>query len=298
MTEIIIHQPPALKTIKSYKNIIPTIILGICVFALAYYLGKTQKFSNDWDNCFRPGAQYLITGKNPNDLENCHWVPWSLLPLVTIAFLPADVGRAILASVAVVTYFLVAKKMGASLLVAALMVANPLYLFHNILNPNIDWLVAIGYVLPPQIGLFFSLTKPQLGIGLIVYWLVEAYREGGMRRIISTFLPVTLLFLATTIIYGPYFFQYGKLLDDPPGWNLSFWPYSILVGLPLLVWSVVKRQSQGAILGGPFFSPYMGYYSWPIAFLGLLPRHQMIALAISVSTFILLVLAGIIIKMI
>ena len=281
-----------MKTSKSYLEFIPPIILGVFIFALAYYLGLHQSTDKDWDDCFRPGAQLLVTGGNPHDLEGCHYMSWALLPLVPIAFLPVAIGRAALSTISLMTYFLVAKKMGASMPVAALMVANPFYLIHNIYDPNIDWLVAIGYVLPPQIGLFFCLTKPQLSIGLVLLWLIEAYQQGGMRRVLSTFLPVTLVFGLTMLIYGPYFLHFNQLLTNP-GWNLTFWPYSILVGLLLLVYGLVKRHSGAAILAGPFFSPYMGYYSWPIALLGLLPRRQVIAAVISVAIFVIIILAGI-----
>jgi hypothetical protein len=276
---------------KIIKIILP-IFLGISVFILSYYLGINHDGHRDWDDCLRPGAQLLISGRNPHTLENCNWMTWTLLPFIPIAFLPENIGRALLSSVAIVTFYLVSRKMGASPLVAILMVVNPFYYIHTIRDPNVDWLVAIGYILPPQIGLIFCLTKPQLSIGMVLFWLIEAYRLGGFRRVLITFLPVTLFFGLTIIIYGPYFIAFKQLLNHPV-WNLSFWPYSLLVGFPLLTRSLFKRDKGYAILSGPFFSPYVGNYSWPIALLGLLPRRQVFAAVITIFIYVVVILVAI-----
>ena len=281
-----------IKILKSwnYSKFIFPVILGIFFFFLAYYLHQPYHTFKDWDDCFRPGTLYLIAGRNPHTIQNCNFMTWALFPLVPIALLPPIIGRALLSSIAIVSYFLVARKMGASLLVAIVMVLNPLYFIHNIIDPNVDWLIAIGYILPPQIGLFFCLIKPQLSIGLILFWLVEAYMSGGIKRVLHIFSPAVGLFGLTLIIYGPYFLTFSELLHNP-GWNLSFWPYSIVIGIVMLILSFKKHNSGNAIISGPFFSPYMGYYSWPIAVLGLLPHRKIIAVSITILTFIILVLA-------
>src|SRR5690606_38971700 len=67
---------------------------------------------------------------------------------------------------------------------------------------NIDWLPLVGFVLPPQIGLFFILIKPQMGLAVALFWLVEAWREGGLREVIRVFGPVGAALALSLALYG------------------------------------------------------------------------------------------------
>jgi hypothetical protein len=68
-------------------------------------------------------------------------------------------------------------------------------------------------------------------------------------------------------------------------WNQSLWPYSIPIGIGLLLTALRIKDHRIAILSGPFLAPYVGNSTWGTILLGLsgLPLEQSL---ISISTWI------------
>jgi len=164
-------------------------LLAIVVIVLVGAMSLVLPPAVDWHSVFRPAARRLLSGQSPYEVEGFFNAPWALLPLIPLALVPENIGRAMLALLNLVIFGHVARRMGAKLLAISFLLVSPPVL-HGILNGNLDWLVALGFVLPPQIGLFFIIIKPQVGIGVGLYWLVEAWRAGGWQRVLRTFRPV------------------------------------------------------------------------------------------------------------
>jgi hypothetical protein len=59
---------------------------------------------------------------------------------------------------------------------------------------NINAFVMLGFILPPQWGLFLVTLKPQIGGGISIYWLVDAWRKGRFKEVARVFLPVMSFF--------------------------------------------------------------------------------------------------------
>mgnify|MGYP007001833934 FL=1 len=156
--------------------------------------------------------------------------------------------------------------------------------FFNILNINLDIFVALGFLLPPRWGLCLVLLKPQLGIGIGIYWFIMAFKSGGLKRVASTFAPASLLFIASLLIYGNYIQKSAELLN----YRQMIWHISIPVGLILLTAALRMNQSGYAIAAGPFFAPYIMPYSMPIALLGLIDNPYLAIPAILGLTIIVI----------
>ena len=248
---------------------ISTLSIGFVIailFAAIYLIFPVGK---DWETILRPAAFAIVKGQSPY-IDGFYNPPWSLLPLLPLLPLPPKIGSVILSVINLLTFGFVAFRLGAKPLALALIVFSPPVLY-GVLDPNFDWLVALGLILPPQIGLFFISVKPHLGVILALYWLVLSWKEGGFRRVLKVFAPVTLAFLFSLILYGLWPLRSSEL--STARWNASFWPASIPAGIVLAVAALRNLNKRLAILASPFLSPYVGAYSLSIPVLGLLPSQ-------------------------
>jgi hypothetical protein len=222
----------------------------------------------DWIRWYRPGCLALLAGESPYQLEGFFNPPWVLLPLIPLAFLPERVGVAVMTMAYLGSFIFVARKLGGKPLTIFLMMTTPNFLFYGLSFANIDWMVMLGLIMPPQIGLFFVMAKPQIGLGIAIFWLFESYQQGKFIKVIKDFAPVTIAFIISFLLYGLWPLRPLELAT-----NTSLWPMSIPIGLVLLSFALRKGQKGLAILSSPFLSPFVGVQSWPVALLGLLP-HQ------------------------
>jgi hypothetical protein len=253
----------------SRKSILTAILILLTVsglFVAIYLIFPTGK---DWETILRPAALAFISGKSPF-IAGFYNPPWALIPLLPLLPVSPKIGSVILSVINFLTFGYVAYRLGARPLSLALIVFSPPVIY-GVLDPNFDWMVALGLILPPQIGLFFISVKPQLGIVLALYWLVVAWKEGGFYRVINFFAPVTIAFLMSLALYGLWPLRSSEL--STVRWNASFWPASIPIGMVLAVSAIRNLNKRLAIVASPFLSPYVGAYSLSIPVLGLLPNQ-------------------------
>jgi hypothetical protein len=112
------------------------------------------------------------------------------------------------------------------------------------------------------LGLFFVLSKPQIGAGVAVFWGYQAWRESGYQGVLRLLAPITMATLISFAIYG--FWPIQRLEVVPVYWNFSFWPYSFPVGAILLTYALYKKNLILASGSSPFFAPYMNFHSYAI----------------------------------
>lgn len=223
----------------------------------------------DWKYAFRPATLALISGKSPYIDTGVYNPPWALIPLIPFAFLPIKLGGILLTISNLVVFAYIVRRLGGNLFVMIAFLLTPQFGLKIILNPNIDFLAALGFLLPSQLGLFFILIKPQIGVAVVLYWLVIAFKK-SLREVARVFFPVGLASLLSIAIYGPYFFQAKTNLVDKNLWyEYPLWPYLIPVGLVLLTLAIRHQKIQWAISGSPFLTPYIASYSAVISLLGL-----------------------------
>jgi hypothetical protein len=190
--------------------------------------------------------------------------------LIPFALLPLRIGSAIISALAVFSFGYLAHRLGAKPVAIALFLLSPPIILEA-RSANITWLAALGFLMPPQIGLFFVSMKPQLGIGISIFWMVESWRDGGWRQVLRVFAPISLALGLSLLIFGfwPVWIQDPSILVS----NSSLWPQSIPIGLVLLVRALWRRQRGLAISSSPFLSPYLSMHTWSVAMLGLLPHN-------------------------
>ena len=215
----------------------------------------------DWRDTYRPAALALLQGASPYTVDIFFAPPWSLIPLIPFALLPVEIGRAMLFVVGLCSYAFTAYKLGAKATGLAAFIASPIVL-HGLLNSNVEWLVLLGFVLPPQLGLFFVTIKPQIGIGMLVYWGIQGIRDNGIGQTVRDFLPISLVSLASFAVFGLWPLRFRETLVLTRGYNASFWPFSIPIGLALLCLAFWRKDSRFAMAASPFISPYVLFHAW------------------------------------
>src|SRR5690606_20758783 len=185
------HQEPNLMSLLKREQTAPAwqfALIAIIVVVLVAVVATLMPASIDWRTAFRPAAREMLATGNPYHVEGFFNPPWTVLPMIPLALLPERVGSAAMLVLGLAGFAYGAHRLGASPLVLGAFLLSPPVL-HSLLNGNIDWLPIVGFVLPPQIGLFFVLTKPQMGSAVAVFWLVEAWREGGFKEAVRVFGP-------------------------------------------------------------------------------------------------------------
>ena len=245
---------------KEYWLLLAIVLLGIVLATLFMPL------SIDWERVFYPAGQMVLAGRSPYLVEGFFNPPWLILPLLPIVLLPIKIGNAVMAVLGLATYAYVLRKFKVGLIGTIFFLLSPPAII-SIYSGNADWMIAIGYVLPPQIGLFFVLLKPHVGGGLAIFWLVEAWRAGGIKNVVRVFLPVTVFTLLSFVIFGFWPAKAGALVDV--SWNISIWPMSIPIGLALLSLAIRKRNARISYLAAPMLSPYVASGSLAPAIMGL-----------------------------
>jgi hypothetical protein len=164
--------------------------------------------------------------------------------------------------VTLVAFTYITRRLGGKLLAVLFILLSPPAM-HGLLNGNIDWLAILGVVLPPQIGLFFVTIKPQIGLGIGIFWVVEAWREGKLAQVTRLLWPFATCFLLSIFLYGFWFLR--SAVEISLWWNASLWPTSIPIGLALLTTAIRKRKINYAMGASPCLSPYILLHSWIVA---------------------------------
>ena len=231
-------------------------------------------FGIDWVNHFRPACLALLALQSPYGVHGFYNPPWALLPLLPLAVLPASVGYVVLFVLSILSLAYTAYKLGAQPGAMACLLLSPPAI-HCLLNGNIDLLVCLGFVLPARWGLFFATAKPQVGVGMVVYWLLRSWRVRGWRGVVFNFWPVTVAFVVSMLLFGPWHLSWMTSTEPAVrgiagnGWNASLWPYTLPAGLVLLVATVRRHRLECAMPIGACLSPYLGLSSWVGALLAL-----------------------------
>jgi hypothetical protein len=250
------------------KNIIHVLIVISVLLVLSFLLAPIVPSAVDWRTTFRPATLALLSGESPYGRFYLVHAPWTLIMLALPALLPEAVGRVLLIFCGLISYTFIAHRLKAKPIAIVFLLLSPLVM-HMLLNGNIDWLASLGFILPPQFGLFFISIKPQVGIAVAPFWLVDAWRLGGWKLVLKIFAPFTIVLLLSFGIFGfwpIYSFSYRV---SEVWFNASLWPMSIPVGLALLVASIRKRKIVYAMAASPCLSPYALFYSWTGALLAI-----------------------------
>jgi hypothetical protein len=237
-------------------SLISILILALLVLASIYLPPGI-----DWRLTYRPAALAVMSGRSPYSIDSYFNAPWTIILLLPFALLPENIGRAALLIIGLGSYAFVIHKLGAKLPALIAFLISPIIL-HSLLNSNIDWLPLLGLIMPPQIGLLFLAIKPQMGIGVAFFWMIEAWRKGGFLECIRVFWPVVLALLISFVMFGPWPLLFNHTKAVTQDFNASLWPSSIPVGIVLLVAALHRRNIKYAMASSPCLSPYVLFHAW------------------------------------
>ncbi len=260
-----------------------TFILVILVLAILPLLYYSIPISQDWIQFYRPATLAFLRGQNPYSIRDFHNAPWTLIPFIPFALLPDRLGRMGFFLLGLICFFYIPYKLGAKPVSVILFVTS--YPVINCLNGGgIEWLPMLAFITPAPVSLIFAAMKPQVGIGIGLYWLFESWRLGGIRTVVKNFLPVTLLLLASFAIYGFWIMTFiGKSQNVV---NMSLFPYSVPVGLYLLWIAITQRRARPAMAASPFVAPYHTLFSLAVPLVALLDYPKLLV-AISACFWIM-----------
>jgi hypothetical protein len=222
----------------------------------------------DWQNTYRPAALAVLAGESPYSVEIYYAAPWAAWILVPFAILPYALGRLLTFLLGMLAFAFVAWRAGATRITMILFLCSA-GVVGCLNNGNIEWMPLLAVVSPPWLGLILATVKPQVGIGLGLYWLVSLVRGKGWKAALLGFVPVTSLLLISFLLYGLWPLRFNQTL----AWsvdNTSLGLQSVFIGAVLLVRSIRIRDARMALASGPFLSPYVLQFTWSACLVGLL----------------------------
>jgi hypothetical protein len=115
--------------------------------------------------------------------------------------------------------------------------------------------------------------KPQVGIGVSIFWIYVAWRNGGAWQVIKTLAPVTIAFLVSFALYGLWPLQLIGMGSNPD--NMSAWPWVTPIGLFLLHRGLVANDKRLSILSSPLLAPYTSQFSYAAPLMALFSRPKL-----------------------
>ena len=252
-------QPP-LAAIFLFSLLFIMVLIGLMFIYIEVF------FINDFSLYFHDSAALFFQGQNPYQVPGIFTPPWLNLLFGPLLLLPEPLAAAVLTLANLVALSFLLYRSKASLPVLFMALFSPVTLY-MVRTSNVDALLLLGVMLPPQWGLILLLTKPQLGMGIAVYWAWEAFRSGGIRKLIKIFAPITIAYAVSFSIYGFYILEGRSAIDTAWNANLYFFPYLIPVAIILLIAAIRRKQVSLTYGVAALASPYAS----PNSYIGLIP---------------------------
>lgn len=225
--------------------------------------------SADWYATFYPAAREVLFLHSPYEQSMYLNPPWTVLLLFPFVIFPPVLSHGLFFVVCALLLAYVAWRLQASPLALGALLLSPTAVGALLVN-NLDPLLLVGMLLPPVWGLIFLLIKPQIGIGVAIYYFYDIWQKQRWRGLVLTFAPVTILYLVSALLFPVWIER--MLHNSQIVWNRSFFPYSIPLGLFFMWLSFRYKNPYFALAASPFFAPYISFYSYVVVQIALLHR--------------------------
>lgn len=242
-------------------------LAGLAVlFVAGVYLASFLP-SADWLQIYDQVPRLVLQGHSPYDQQFFTNPPWTVLFLFPFAILPSSLSRGLIFVLCVLALIFMAWRLRAGRIALIAVLLSPTVI-GSLIAGSFDLLLLPALFLPPALGLFILLIKPQVGVGVAVYYGALAWRKGGLIALLRVFSPVAGAFLVSAMIFPDWI---NRLLNMPDTvWNRSLFPFSVPVGLYCL-WLAIRRKNVFyALLASPFLSPFITFYSYLVVQIALL----------------------------
>jgi hypothetical protein len=262
------------------KTLLVVVLGAVALFGLAKIFPRLE-IGMDWEQTYRPAALAMARGESPYSVSIFYAAPWSVIPLIPFALLPRNIGNLAIFLLGLFAFAYISYKLGAGpgsmtiFLLSASVVGCLIF-------GNIEWMPLLGLILPAPIGLIFAVIKPQVGIGIVIYWFVHTLRSKGIWETFKVFLPVTIVTLISFWMFGFWPMLFLKTLEQSENsvldYNTSLWPQGAFIGLWLLYKAFKKEEPETAFAASPFLSPYALQFTWVSVLAGLIkkPREMLL----------------------
>ena len=213
--------------------------------------------------------------------------PWAVIPLVPFEWMPLPVATLVQALLYFGLLGWIAYRYEIRLAGLLAVMLSPLAL-DAVLEINIDWIAAIGLIIPPEFSPIFLAVKPQTFPGYIFTF--------NWRQLVRATLITLVTLLISFLIWGVDWLQalwleFGtrSLATNA---SLSLWSYlpvwiPLLLGLALLVYAFRRQDDVLKILAGFFFTPYLPMYTAIIPFLFLCIRYPRVGVFVTAGLWMI-----------
>lgn len=280
---------PDIYLIPNYQKIIFSSVLFVIV-SVMFYIAPTYAnftYSVDWKTWVYPVGSDLLHPYRLWAFVNPPWMAIILSPLHTF---PQAIGAAVNAGLNFIVIFLLIYKQKGGLL-PIILVFTSLPFCAVILNGQIEWVPALGFLIQNEWALPFMLAKPQSGLLAAFDWFLKSDRK--WRYVIIGCGLLGLSFLVWGWWVGDLITNVHLVEEKTAGyasWSFSPFPYGIPFGLGLLFYIWKNRPANGEILGALstyLLVPYFSACSLVVFFTLLSSKYRRISVGVWVLLWII-----------
>jgi len=241
-------------------------LAGAVGIGMAVWMGSRVP-NADWYGTFDAAGRGIFEGRSPYAQPLFVNPPWTVLLLLPFVAFPPVVARGLVLVTSVAALIYVSWRLGAprAAVIAVLLSPTAIGL---LLAASLDAFVVLGVLLPPVWGLLLLLVKPQVGAGVALYYAAQSWRNSKIAGLVRTLAPIVAAYIIGGFLYPEWI---ERLIHKPENeWNRSLFPYGIPIGL-FLLWLGIRRHNVFfALASTPFFAPYLTFYTYLVAQIGLL----------------------------
>jgi hypothetical protein len=248
----------------------------IFTLALAVWLASLLP-SADWLSIYDATTRHMLNGGNPydklyDDCDYCVFVnpPWTLIILIPFTLLPPDLSRGLIFVVSIISIIYYGWRIRASAISIGILIISPTVI-GMLLAGNLDALIFSAIFLPPAWALLILMIKPQIGLGVAIFYAVINLKERKWVALIRTFTPIIIAYLLSFLLFPDWLRTLLEMPENP--WNRSVFPYGILFGIAFLGFGIFRGNPFFAMAASPFLSPYLTFYSYSVVQFGLLTQE-------------------------
>lgn len=145
-----------------------------------------------------------------------------------------------------------------------------------------DGVVLYGLLLPLGFGLPLLLIKPQTTAWAVVTYLIARPR---LRYLV----PLLLVLSLSLLLWGMWPLEIAKSFSwlTRAEWNSTLWPWSILPGLGIFIYSLHRKDVLAGAAASPLLFPYVNFASWLPVVIWLCLRKPKLSITIWALVFAL-----------
>ena len=243
----------AIRKIANQASQHPHVLVGISVAILIVaFTVVPLPGGDDWE-VFNQAARNVLRGSPIYGVpvyQGFYYynAPWLAVLITPLTLLPSRFGWGILSAASFTLPLLVARRWMSGLPKAVFVLTSP-PMFYILLHGQVDALVLAGVLLPRAYWGLVALTKPQVGIGLLL---------GGQKESLRLFIITALVLLISFLWFG---FWPLEIMRQPAPvgehniW-LGLWPFQVAVGIGIAFFGINRKDERFLLTASPFFLPY------------------------------------------